>query len=94
MSALAYYAALDQGDPIDERTVGTALHVCLTENAIGPPTAALLARRWGIAEPREPIIHWSTGAHRSGDRRAVARAVALRQADRCDRRAAGRRVLS
>lgn len=87
VSALAYYDALDRGDPIDEQTIGTALHVCLTDNSIGPPPPALLARRWGIAEPREPVVHWSTRAHRSGDRRAVCRAVALRQADRCERRA-------
>lgn len=89
VSALAYYEALDRAEPIDERTVGIALHVCLTENAIGPPAPALLARRWNIPEPHEPVIHWSSRAYGSGDRRAVSRAVALRQADRCDRRAGG-----
>lgn len=83
VSALTFYEALDRGNPINEQTVGTTLHVCLTENAIGPPPPALLARRWGIAEPSEPVVHWSTRSHGSGDRRAVARAVALRQADRC-----------
>ncbi|MBX9718063.1 MAG: type IV toxin-antitoxin system AbiEi family antitoxin domain-containing protein [Microbacteriaceae bacterium] len=83
LSALAFHEALSTGIPITTTVIGAPLHVCLRDNAVGAPAPALLARRWGLDEPLEPVIHWSSRAHRSGDRRAVARTVALRQADRC-----------
>lgn len=63
--------------------VNEPLHVCLRSDAVSPPSPALLARRWRVPEPREPIIHWSTRDYVSGDRRAVSRDVALRQATHC-----------
>ncbi|UYN84020.1 MAG: hypothetical protein KIT89_01965 [Microcella sp.] len=89
VSALAYYDALDSGREPTTLTLGDLsddgrLHVCVVSNQPRIPGTALLARRWSISEPREPSIHWSTAAYRSGDRLAVARHVALLQADRCD----------
>lgn len=86
ISALAFHDALATGVPISSAIIGERLHVCLRENSVGAPAPALLARRWGIPEPLEPIIHWSSIDARGGDRRAVSRATALRQADHCDRR--------
>lgn len=83
VSALAFHEAISTGTSLTTAVIGAPLHVCLRDNAVSAPAPALLARRWGINEPLEPVIHWSTRAHRSGDRRAVARTVALRQADRC-----------
>ena len=59
------------------------LHVSVPTNARDLPSPALLAQRWGIELPLEPIVHWSTRDHASGDRQAVSRTTALRQADRC-----------
>ena len=89
ISALAVHDARSSGTTIDELLPGTPLHVCLPSNAARVPTPTVLALRWGIELPLEPIIHWSSRAYGSGDRRAVSRAVALRQADQCDRRAGG-----
>lgn len=59
------------------------LHVCVPANARDLPSPALLAQRWGIERPLEPVVHWSTRDQLSGDRQAVSRSTALRQADRC-----------
>lgn len=88
VSALAYYAYLDSGRDLralelDDLSGDGRLHVCVVSNQPRIPSPALLARRWSIAEPREPSIHWSTDAFFSGNRRAVSRRVALWQADRC-----------
>lgn len=83
-SALAFHDALVTGSPITAEVIGERLHVCRQSNAVETPSPALLAQRWGIDEPLEPVIHWSSRAAASGDRRAVSRAVALRQADRCE----------
>ncbi len=85
VSALTLYHARDLDTSIADALAGQPLHVCVPSNAARVPSTALLARRWGISEPLEPIIHWSTHDAHSGDRTAVRRAVALRQADRCDR---------
>lgn len=89
ISALAFHEALAAGTPVSAAQIGERLHVCVRDNAVGSPSPALLARRWGVPEPLEPILHWSSLDAVSGDRRAVSRAVALRQADRCDRRDRG-----
>ncbi|WP_439565032.1 hypothetical protein [Microcella sp.] len=87
VSALAFHNAISTDTAISAAVIGAHLHVCLRDNAIGAPSPAQLAGRWGISEPLAPVIHWSSRDAASGDRRAVSRAVALRQADRCDRRA-------
>ena len=85
VSALAFHDAQARGTTISGAVIAQPLHVCLPRNTARVPSAALLARRWGILEPLQPVIHWSTTTARSGDRRAVSRDEALRQADRCDR---------
>ncbi len=79
-------AGADAGDnssPPESETALTALHVCVPGNRPVVPSPHLLVERWGIALPPQPIVHWSTRDATSGNRLAVSRAVALRQADRC-----------
>ena len=64
-------------------SVPQPLHLVVPTNTPRVPSPALIARRWSIALPSEPVIHWSTADFHSGDRQAVSRAIALRQADRC-----------
>jgi len=85
-SALEFHQALVSGDLAATTDIPQPLHVCIARGTARVPSPALLAARWNIAMPLAPIIHWSTSAAHSGDRRAVNRAVALRQADRCDAR--------
>ena len=84
VSALEFHGHRLMGESTAAELVAQPLHVCLPSNAARVPNPELLARRWGIAEPLQPVIHWSTSDHRSGDRRAASPAVAVRQADRCD----------
>jgi len=86
VSALEFYEALDSGEPDRVAEIAQPLHICVSAGAARVPTPELLAQRWGVVEPLTPIIHWNTNDRHSGDRRAVSRAVALRQADRCDAR--------
>lgn len=88
VSALEFYRGRPLGEDAAAALVTQPLHVCLPGNAARIPSPELLARRWGIAEPMPPVIHWSTSDYRSGDRRAVSPAAALRHADRCDLRRA------
>lgn len=88
ISALALHDARAHGEPIATAHIAQPLHVCIPSNAARVPTAELLARRWGISVPLEPIIHWSTNDHLSGNRQAVSRTIALRQADQCGERGA------
>ena len=83
ISALDLHHATQAGIAISAATVPQPLHIVVPTNTPRIPSPTLSARRWGIALPREPIIHWSTADFLSGDRQAVSRAVALRQADRC-----------
>ncbi|MEN9621190.1 MAG: hypothetical protein RL499_1383 [Actinomycetota bacterium] len=59
------------------------LHVCVPANTRVIPSPELLAARWGIPIALEPVVHWSTRDSVSGNRLAVSRTVALRQADHC-----------
>lgn len=86
-SALRYHQLIDSGQPITAVNIPQPLHVVVRSNTARVPSPSLLARRWGIDEPREPIIHWSTAEFRSGNRQAVSRTVALKQADCCHPRA-------
>ncbi len=83
ISALALHAVRDGYGESADTSVAQPLHICVPSNRDLVPSPALLARRWGIELPLPPVIHWSTADYRSGDRRAVSRVVALRQADSC-----------
>lgn len=77
--------------PMSLGGVDEPLHVSLRSDSVSPPPPALLARRWCIPEPEEPVLHWSTHDHASGDRRAVSVETALRQSRQCPARG-GKRV--
>ena len=83
VSALDLHHAKQAGIAISTASVPQPLHIVVPTNTPRVASPALIARRWGIAMPDKPVIHWSTADFRSGDRQAVSREVALRQADRC-----------
>ncbi len=83
VSALDLHQAKEAGIAISAVSVPQPLHIVVPANTPRTPRPALIARRWGIAMPCNPVIHWSTADYLSGDRQAVSRAVALRQADHC-----------
>ena len=82
VSALDFYAGNGVSLAAADEAA-TRIHICLPGNSPSVPSPRLLAQRWGIAVPLEPVVHWSTRDARSGNRLAVSRAVALHQADRC-----------
>lgn len=83
VSALALHHACQADIAISAASVPQPLHVVVPANTPRIPSAALIARRWQIPVPQEPVIHWSTADFVSGNRQAVSRVVALQQADRC-----------
>ncbi|MBX9471097.1 hypothetical protein [Microcella sp.] len=83
ISALQLHASHGERDLGMTPHIPQPLHVCVPGNRDRVPSPELLARRWGIETPLPPVIHWSTADFRSGDRQAVSRSVALRQADYC-----------
>ena len=82
VSALDFYAGTGMSLAAADASP-TRLHVCVPGNIPSVPNPRLLAQRWGITMPLDPVVHWSTRDAQSGNRLAVSRAVALRQADRC-----------
>jgi hypothetical protein len=83
VSALDLHQATEAGIAISAASVPQPLHIVVPANTPRLPSPALIARRWAVAMPREPVIHWSTADFFSGNRQAVSRAVALRQTDHC-----------
>lgn len=69
--------------PIPLTEVHEPLHICLPSDGVAPPLPSLLAERWGIPEPQQPVIHWNSRDYTGGDRRAVSRDAALRHVDHC-----------
>ena len=83
VSALDLHASRGDAEATLRLRIAQPLHVCVPSNRDRVPSPDLIARRWGIELPLPPVIHWSTADFHSGDRQAVSREVALRQADRC-----------
>lgn len=75
VSALLHYGMLDASPADDE----LGLHIALAGNGHVPA----VDESWDETPPRLLVVHWSTVDRFSGSRRAVAPAVALRQAHAC-----------
>jgi hypothetical protein len=82
VSALEFHASANTQSGLSD-AIDTPLHICVPGNTRSVPSPHLLAERWSIPIALQPVVHWSTRDSRSGNRLAVSRSVALRQADRC-----------